>query len=112
MKEHELQNAVAHEMRSQGWVTVRVNSSKQKINGRWQSAYHIFGLKTPNSGLNDLIGFRDNKCLLIEVKRDEKQKLRKTQEDCKVHFERHGNTYHVVSSISDIQLILEEQNVI
>lgn len=107
MKESQLQLAMVHELRAYGFAVVRINSAKRKTDaGHWMSAYHIYGLgKDAAKGFPDLVAFKDNRMLLVEVKKPG-GKLRTSQEKAKAHFESCGNSYFVVDSLKDLQNII------
>lgn len=105
-KESNLQTSIAHELRYEGWAVVRLNSATFKVGNRWVNSYHVYGMKKDsNKGMPDLLAFKDNKVLLIEVKLPN-GKLRQSQERIKEFMKRHNVMYHKVTSVKDVRSIL------
>jgi len=76
-----------------------------KIDNRVVKSYMIYGLGI-SSGMPDVLAFKDNKFLLLEVKTS-KGRLSPNQTRVKHYAESKGNNYYVVRSVPDVEKILE-----
>jgi hypothetical protein len=113
--ESSIQDAIIKHLSGEGWMVVRVNSSKfQDRNGTWVSGYHIYGITqmpmddrfSPSSGFPDVMAFKDDSFLLLEVK----DATGKAQESQKKFAEFAGKIYgidvHLVRSVEDVKELL------
>lgn len=106
-EEHKLQDTLLQILNLNGWLAVRLNSGMMKTEaGNYFRAYTIYGAGV-SSGLPDIIAFRGNKYLFLEVKKDEKQKLNANQLKFQQYSNAKGLPYYVIYNIDQLQIILK-----
>lgn len=98
-----------------GWLAIRFNSLLLPTShGGKISAYTAHGKRGKlRSGLSDVVAFRGNQALFIEVKTpEEARRPQRGQSDSQKAFERmlgdFDITYHLASSVEDVQKVLLE----
>jgi hypothetical protein len=98
-----------------GWLAIRFNSLLLPTSGGGKiSAYTAHGKRGKlRSGLSDVVAFRGNQALFIEVKTPEAARGKdRGQSDSQLAFERmlgdFDITYHLASSVEDVQKVLSE----
>lgn len=111
MLEKDIQTACIHEARAEGWVAVRINGGTFSNGKRPIDSYRIAGmLKNGNKGLSDLILLKDNRVMLVEIKRPGGI-LRESQRLVKIFMNQHGIDYHVATSSSDMIELLHKNRI-
>lgn len=105
LTEAEVQRQCVELLRKSGYLVVRLNSLSTKQQGRFLRSYYVFGSETPSSGMPDLLAFKADRCLLLEVKR-RIGKASEVQDAFHQLAAQYGVTVAVVRSIDDVlQLI-------
>jgi hypothetical protein len=97
-------------LKEKGWLPIRFNSSMIISNesGIPIRSYLIYGLGM-SSGLSDIIAFKDDRYLMIEVKA-EKGKLNENQLKFQKHCIENGLKYFVVHSVAELNDLLNSIN--
>jgi hypothetical protein len=97
--EKDIQADVIKYLKDHGWIVIRINSGVGMIDGRIFRAY-ILENNGRSDGFPDLLAFRRDRYLLIEMKRPgsyqspEQKAFEETMKTC-------GVAYHVVRSVDD-----------
>ena len=105
MTETVLQNQIAKLLIASGYVVVRVNSGMFKLDKRYIRAY-IIKNNGSSSGLPDLIAFKENKYIMLEVKKPGKGKISDSQKTFDKLAEFHRLNYYVVDSLNQVEFLL------
>lgn len=109
MTEAEIQKDIITRLYNRGWVAIRFNSGTSKTaTGNFLRSYWIAGMDAqPSAGFPDVIAFKENLYLLLEVKTD-KGKLSLPQKRLHEVAKRRGVVIHVVRSWADVEALLNE----
>jgi hypothetical protein len=84
-----------------GWLVVRLNSGSFKISGRFFRAYIIENLNS-SAGAPDLLAWKKNKFLLIEVKRRKHGRIEDSQKTFKSLAESKGIPFLILDRWEDL----------
>lgn len=103
-EESRIQDAIAKYLNKLGWLVVRINSSMLRVDNRVLRSYLIYGLGI-SSGMPDLIAYKGEKYLLLEVK-TKKGRLSANQKRVKEYAHQKWVNYHVVRSVEDVEVLL------
>jgi len=98
--EAEIQKNIIEILKLKKYVVVRINSGMRMVGNRAIRFYQIMN-NGAISGFPDLLAFKNNQILMIEVK-TKKGKLRASQEEFIKLAEKHGNTIIVASSWQEV----------
>lgn len=104
--ESHIQDAICKYLNLKKWMVVRLNSSMLRIDNRVVKSYLIYGLGL-SSGMPDVLAFKNNRVLLLEVK-SPKGRISPNQKRVKKYAETRGNNYYIVRSVDDVAGILGE----
>ena len=105
-KENLIQHKILSRLVKQDWIAIRVNSVTAKYKGRYVKSYTIENNKR-SDGLNDILAFKGDDYLLIEVKTTSKDsKLEDTQVTFRALCKNKNVRYYVVRTIEELDIIL------
>mgnify|MGYP000998575080 CR=1 FL=1 len=108
--EAQFQAAAEHYLQYHKFTVMRINSSAlvSEKTGTYLKSYKLCGRHDKESqGFPDLIAFKNNKFLVIEIKAPN-GRLSKSQKDFKVWWERRGHKYNVANNIDELIEIVKE----
>jgi hypothetical protein len=97
--EADIQDEVIKHLKSRGWLVIRMNSGSFKVNDRYFRAY-ILENNGRSDGFPDLLAFKRDRYLLIEMKRPGTYQSPEQKIFEQMCAER-GVGYHVVRSVED-----------
>ena len=109
--ENDIQRQIANYLIFKGFDVVRYNGmsvTKQNKNksNRFIASYYYYNANM-RSGHPDLIAYKNNYALMLEIKK-QKGKLTENQKIFHKCFKQNGNMIYVVRSIEDVDKILKE----
>lgn len=113
-EEHDLQTYTGNLMLSYGWLPLRINSggvtAEYKGRKRFVAFYYIFGImfRFASRGFPDLVGFRDNEFLMIEIKKPGEE-LSDAQQEFHRFAQRFGVFIEVVDNEDAAREVVQER---
>jgi hypothetical protein len=107
--EHNLQKAIVKYLEFNGFLVIRHNSGAVKTGKYYVKNYVIENTKS-SAGLSDLQILKNGKVAFLEIKKNEKLQLTKSQSETKRIFNSYGIIYEKIGSINDFEEFLKEFN--
>jgi hypothetical protein len=107
--ESHFQTAAEHYLQYKGYTVMRINSSAMIAeSGSYLKSYKLCGRgKKESQGFPDLIAFKNNKFLVIEIK-SPNGRLNQNQKDFKAWWELSGHKYNVANNLDELIRIVGE----
>lgn len=107
LTESQIQESIMSRLQMDKWLVIRFNGGAFKDSyGNYIRSYIIQGIKA-SAGVPDVIAFKDNRFLMVEVK-DAKGKLTPSQERFKSWAKKFGVTVHVLRHWNEVEPLLQE----